>query len=87
MTAKANTANMLSLSLDPLLGRRESPHNSAVKGFFDVFESLRGDPRSATWERLEAPALWGGSVGQAETWFATFAKTMSDLGVPVEQPK
>ena len=60
--SKANTANMLSLSLAPLLRRRESPHNSAVKGFFDVFESVCRGPCSVTWERLEAPTSWGWSV-------------------------
>lgn len=54
---------MLSLSPDPLLGWRESPHNSAVKGFFDVFEPLCWDLCSVTWECLGAPALWGWSVG------------------------
>lgn len=51
---------MLSLSLASLLRRRESPHNSAVKGFFDmsasVLESLLSDTgtfRSSGFVRLK----------------------------------
>lgn len=39
---------MLSLSLAPLLRRRESPHNSAVKEFFDMSDSVLGSLFSDT---------------------------------------